>query len=62
MGLKLVDTNDNFIYDEEWQVGEEEWTSQTIPDGHEIIGMKWRYNHATNSIWRLVFLLWKRGY
>ena len=59
MGLKLIDVNNQFIYNEEWHPGDGDWVSHYIPEGREVIGLKWRFNTATNSIWRLGFLIWK---
>ena len=59
-GLRLFEESGKAIVDEEWS-DNGKWTeSKTIPEGNEIIGIKWvdtNFNECL-QITRLGFLLW----
>ena len=64
-GLRLIDEGGRLIVDEEWSEDKGKWTEpKTIPDGEEIIGLKWVDMNFNNciQITRLAFLLWTPNY
>ena len=41
-GLRMMDEGDQLIVDEEWSEEKGSWTEpKTIPEGEEVIGLKW---------------------
>ena len=53
-GMRIVDQNDEYIMNREWDKNLGEWSTPVkIPDDNEIIGLKWFYNGT--RIYRLGF-------
>ena len=60
-GLRLADEHGNLVVDVEWNQQKPEqgkWTTQSVPAGHEIIGVVCNRKDA-DHIARIGFLLWK---
>ena len=60
-GIKLIDDKNRDILDEQWQMDSDNirWYFQTIPEGHEIIGVYGNKSVSPYSIKQLGFVLWK---
>ena len=56
-GLRMLDNDGKIVVNQEWSEDGEWMPWKTIPDGHEIIGLKWHYRNEW--IARIGFILWR---
>ena len=62
LGLRLIDREGHYIVDATWCTDEymgNYWSTKAIPDGQEIIGLKFI---ATDKVKELGFVLWTPDY